>query len=98
MLKTHYIKGKLSVNKLMPSNIHGIVYNQIPDDKLSTKDDLIRLVLLNKEARDVFYDSGENGVSNIIDDLVKLNFVGELHGNLFSKVIDEKLGRFWWKN
>lgn len=75
-LKNHFCR--LHYNKILPAAIHSVVLNAIPNDKLIVRDDLINVILNNRDVKE--YNLSVKDTSNMIDELIKLGCLKELSG------------------
>lgn len=86
MLKNHFVKIRAGYGKTLPSNLHSVVYAALPNDRMCIKDDFINYIIADKECKQIFKD--KKGVNGILEDLVKLGFVREIHSIKLEKLLD----------
>lgn len=90
----HFAKKKLGFSKkLPPSPAYQLIYHNIPQNKLITKDELIISVMNidSKEAKlqnEKIIFINHQSVSNVIDEMVKQGFIKEITGLQLEKFID----------
>ena len=69
---------RIQYNKTLPAPLHSVVLNAVPNDRLMIKDELVNLILSNKDVKEFHLNFKD--ASNMIDELEKIGCIKQIAG------------------